>query len=92
MIHEELDYLLSLGPQRPLTRARFRVLRQFHLFQQQNGYAPSIRELARQLNFTSHSSAQAHLSNLSRDGYMRRRREGPRGWILTRKAREILAS
>ena len=73
-----------------LTKARYGVLIALAAYIQENGYCPSIRELAEELDVRSHSSVHFHLDSLHNEGFLVRRPRKARSWELTLKARGIL--
>lgn len=56
----------------PLTRRQREILTYLGSYSEQNGYAPSFEEIARQFNYNSLATVHEHLSNLERKGYIRR--------------------
>lgn len=73
-----------------LSRARYGVLLALADYIQENGYCPSIRELAEELDVRSHSSVHFHLDCLYSEGFLLRRQRKSRCWELTLKARGVL--
>lgn len=54
-----------------LTPAQTRVLSFVSAFLAQHGYAPTLREIARDLGFSSTNAANEHLQMLQRKGHLR---------------------
>lgn len=71
---------------------KYRVLSQLSRYLEENGYSPTVRELAEIVELSSHSSVQLHLDGLQSDGYLSRRERSPRSLSLTPKGRQFLAS
>jgi repressor LexA len=55
-----------------LTKRQREILSFLSAYVEQNGYAPSFEEIARQFNYNSLATVHEHLSNLERKGYIRR--------------------
>ena len=68
-----------------LTLQQGRVLRFIQDYMAENGYQPSIREIADGLNLRSSGSVHFHLRNLERMGVLRR--EAPRGLQISESVR-----
>lgn len=71
-----------------LTQKGAEVLRAFHDLTEQNGYAPTLREVSASVR-VSPSGAGYHAANLERMGYITRG-SGQRGTALTEKGRAAL--
>jgi repressor LexA len=56
----------------PLTKRQREILDFLTSYSEQNGYAPSFEEIARQFNYNSLATVHEHLTNLERKGYIRR--------------------
>jgi repressor LexA len=56
----------------PLTKRQREILDFLTSYSEQNGYAPSFEEIARQFNYNSLATVHEHLSNLERKGYIKR--------------------
>src|SRR3712207_2807268 len=56
----------------PLTKRQREILTHLNGYCEQNGYAPSFEEIARQFNYNSLATVHEHLSNLERKGYIKR--------------------
>jgi repressor LexA len=55
-----------------LTKRQREILDYLGTYTEQNGYAPSFEEIARQFNYNSLATVHEHLSNLERKGYIKR--------------------
>jgi repressor LexA len=55
-----------------LTKRQREILNYLSAYAEENGYAPSFEEIARQFNYNSLATVHEHLSNLERKGYIRR--------------------
>jgi repressor LexA len=55
-----------------LTKRQREILDYLVAYSEQNGYAPSFEEIARQFNYNSLATVHEHLSNLERKGYIKR--------------------
>jgi len=55
-----------------LTKRQREILNYLSAYTEQNGYAPSFEEIARQFNYNSLATVHEHLSNLERKGYIKR--------------------
>jgi repressor LexA len=55
-----------------LTKRQREILTFLSSYTEQNGYAPSFEEIARQFNYNSLATVHEHLSNLERKGYIKR--------------------
>jgi repressor LexA len=55
-----------------LTKRQREILDFLSAYSEQNGYAPSFEEIARQFNYNSLATVHEHLSNLERKGYIKR--------------------
>lgn len=55
-----------------LTKRQREILNYLSVYAEQNGYAPSFEEIARQFNYNSLATVHEHLSNLERKGYIKR--------------------
>ena len=55
-----------------LTKRQREILNYLGAYAEQNGYAPSFEEIARQFNYNSLATVHEHLSNLERKGYIKR--------------------
>src|SRR5205823_2314761 len=56
----------------PLTKRQREILDYLAGYSEENGYAPSFEEIARQFNYNSLATVHEHLSNLERKGYIKR--------------------
>src|SRR5688500_20189551 len=56
----------------PLTKRQREILDFLTSYSEQNGYAPSFEEIARQFNYNSLATVHEHLTNLERKGYIKR--------------------
>ena len=56
----------------PLTKRQREILTFLGSYAEDNGYAPSFEEIARQFSYNSLATVHEHLSNLERKGYIRR--------------------
>jgi repressor LexA len=56
----------------PLTKRQREILDYLSEYCEQNGYAPSFEEIAKQFNYNSLATVHEHLSNLERKGYIKR--------------------
>src|ERR1700748_2953900 len=73
-----------------LTTNQQRVLDFIQTYLEQNGAAPSLREIAENLGLSSHSSAQDYVESLIRKGALERRPQH-RGLRLTQRSRRPAA-
>ncbi len=55
-----------------LTKRQREILNYLGSYAEENGYAPSFEEIARQFNYNSLATVHEHLSNLERKGYIKR--------------------
>ena len=55
-----------------LTKRQREILNYLSAYAEENGYAPSFEEIARQFNYNSLATVHEHLSNLERKGYIKR--------------------
>lgn len=55
-----------------LTKRQREILNYLGTYAEENGYAPSFEEIARQFNYNSLATVHEHLSNLERKGYIKR--------------------
>ncbi len=55
-----------------LTKRQREILSYLSTFTEENGYAPSFEEIARQFRYNSLATVHEHLTNLERKGYIRR--------------------
>ncbi len=55
-----------------LTKRQREILNYLSGYAEENGYAPSFEEIARQFNYNSLATVHEHLSNLERKGYIKR--------------------
>lgn len=55
-----------------LTKRQREILTYLTVYAEQNGYAPSFEEIARQFNYNSLATVHEHLTNLERKGYIKR--------------------
>jgi repressor LexA len=55
-----------------MTKRQREILNYLSAYAEENGYAPSFEEIARQFNYNSLATVHEHLSNLERKGYIRR--------------------
>jgi repressor LexA len=56
----------------PLTKRQREILTYPQRYAEENGYAPSFEEIARQFNYNSLATVHEHLTNLERKGYIKR--------------------
>lgn len=56
----------------PLTKRQREILTYLQTYSDENGYAPSFDEIARQFNYNSLATVHEHLTNLERKGYIKR--------------------
>ncbi|MFN2398337.1 MAG: transcriptional repressor LexA [Gemmatimonadaceae bacterium] len=56
----------------PLTKRQKQILDFLAEYSDQNGYAPSFEEIAKNFNYNSLATVHEHLSNLERKGYIKR--------------------
>ena len=56
----------------PLTKRQREILTYLQSYAEENGYAPSFDEIARQFNYNSLATVHEHLTNLERKGYIKR--------------------
>lgn len=56
----------------PLTKRQREILSFLQSYAEENGYAPSFDEIARQFNYNSLATVHEHLTNLERKGYIKR--------------------
>jgi repressor LexA len=56
----------------PLTKRQREILNFLQSYAEENGYAPSFDEIARQFNYNSLATVHEHLTNLERKGYIKR--------------------
>src|SRR6185312_331860 len=63
---------LSRGDSKALTKRQREILTYLGAYAEQNGYAPSFEEIARQFNYNSLATVHEHLTNLERKGYIKR--------------------
>ncbi len=56
----------------PLTKRQREILTYLQAYSEENGYAPSFDEIARQFNYNSLATVHEHLTNLERKGYIKR--------------------
>jgi repressor LexA len=56
----------------PLTKRQREILTYLQSYTEENGYAPSFDEIARQFNYNSLATVHEHLTNLERKGYIKR--------------------
>ncbi len=52
----------------PLTKRQREILTYLQSYADENGYAPSFDEIARQFNYNSLATVHEHLTNLERKG------------------------
>ena len=64
--------LVNQGHAMPLTKRQREILDFLTSYSEQNGYAPSFEEIARQFNYNSLATVHEHLTNLERKGYIKR--------------------
>lgn len=64
--------------QKKLTAHQAEVYQGILSYQEQHGYAPSIRELCNICGLASTSSVYNHLKTLEKKGYIRRKEDTPR--------------
>jgi repressor LexA len=63
---------VNQGHAMPLTKRQREILDFLTSYSEQNGYAPSFEEIARQFNYNSLATVHEHLTNLERKGYIKR--------------------
>lgn len=56
----------------PLTKRQREILTYLQEYSDENGYAPSFEEIAKQFNYNSLATVHEHLTNLERKGYIKR--------------------
>lgn len=56
----------------PLTKRQREILTYLQAYADENGYAPSFEEIAKQFNYNSLATVHEHLTNLERKGYIKR--------------------
>jgi repressor LexA len=56
----------------PLTKRQREILTYLTAYSEQNGFAPSFEEIARQFSYNSLATVHEHLTNLERKGYIKR--------------------
>lgn len=62
-----------------LTKRQREILDYLASYTEDNGYAPSFEEIAKQFNYNSLATVHEHLSNLERKGYIKRAYNESRG-------------
>jgi repressor LexA len=62
----------SFEVEMPLTKRQREILTYLQSYTEENGYAPSFDEIARQFNYNSLATVHEHLTNLERKGYIKR--------------------
>lgn len=67
----------------PLTKRQRQILDYLELFIDENGYAPSYREIAEKFNLSSVSTVAEHIDALSGKGYLKREANEARSLQLT---------
>jgi len=72
-----------------LTPKRKQILRFISSFIRENGYAPSVRDVARGAGMASSNAAHFHLDILERQGYIKRARDISRGITLAEPFSDI---
>lgn len=77
---------------RDLTPERINVLHHLVVFEEENCYPPSLRELALRLGGRSASTVHSHLESLARQGLVQRLPRSWRGWSSTGGGRSLLAA
>lgn len=73
-----------------MSRSRYDVLVALADFVQENGYSPSVRELAQVMGRKSHSGIHSHIDGLAHDGFLFRRVGRARSYQLTQDALLLL--
>ncbi|MEY8748598.1 hypothetical protein AB9M62_57095 [Bacillales bacterium AN1005] len=71
----------------PLTRRQQEIYDFIRLFIGDNGYSPTIREIADGIMLASSSTVHSHLNSLIRKGYLTHSSGGVRTLALTKKGR-----
>ncbi|MBN1518370.1 repressor LexA [Candidatus Sumerlaeota bacterium] len=69
-----------------LSRRQSDTLREIFLFNENNGYFPSVRDLCSAMKIASTNTIQTHLKGLERKEYLERHGSGARALRLTQKA------
>lgn len=73
--------------EKPLRRRQQEVYDFIRLFIEDNGYSPTIREIAEGIMLASSSTVHAHVNSLIRKGYLTHSSGGVRTLALTRKGK-----
>ena len=55
-----------------LTKRQKEVLDFVYSFAKKNGYGPSLKEIQKAMEFTSHSTAQFHINQLAEKGFLKK--------------------
>jgi repressor LexA len=74
-----------------VSNTRLRILNFIRNFLDKQGYAPTVRDIARGCNISTPSVVQYHLNTLERQGYIRRDPEVFRSIQLVEKKREAVS-
>lgn len=74
-----------------LTYRREQILRFLDLFYKENGFPPTIREIAQHFELSAASTVHTHLKNLERTGYIERVQRTARGARLTPEGRAVIS-
>ena len=77
-------------PSQPLTERQVSILNFMDEYRQQNGYAPSIREIGIGTGIASTSAVNYQINRLVADGYLARTSEVSRSFILLAAAYEVI--
>lgn len=75
---------------REITQRRKQILRFVSDFRREQGYPPSIREIASHFGLSANSTVHSHLVNLEQAGYLARSNGRPRSMRLTHKGLSLL--
>ena len=73
-----------------LTYRREQILRFLHKFYIENGFPPTIREIAQKFELSAASTVHTHLKNLERAGLIERVHRTARGARLTADGRAVI--
>jgi repressor LexA len=68
----QLLFTAQIEVEMPLTKRQREILTYLQAYSEENGYAPSFDEIARQFNYNSLATVHEHLTNLERKGYIKR--------------------
>lgn len=84
------DHLVLYCKPRTLSGQRIKLLSLLHHYLEAQGYAPTVRELAKSMSFNSHSSVYAHLDVLRQGGFLACHPGRARTWRVTMKGRQLV--